>query len=200
MDLECTSGGLISSIGSDIICKRRGAMGEARLAGVQAQDCQCRPDGDCQFADICPRDATRVCRPKGTSIALPGIKPTRVYLVHEGVVGMFRAWPSGEETIISLWTPGSLFGALSLLEERELPRPALFPGHLRTLTPSCICELNPESFLSHICSDPQAARVVVTLLVKELRQTYRISMLPARRGAERALAWVLALLAEKAGE
>lgn len=166
---------------------------------AEAYSCRYKPDGGCRFAIVCTGEVKRLFKPKGNSIALPGVVPSSVYLLHEGVVGLFRAWPTGEETVVALYTPGSIFGVTSVLEDWE-PRRGQFLGHIRAVTSIGMCQMDPRRFLSYACGDPLRAKYVVRLTVEQIRDAHRMAALPVRRGPDKALAHILALLAEKASE
>lgn len=159
-----------------------------------------RQNSTCRFGDLCPGGAAPVTFSRGVSIAVPGDVSNQVRLLHEGIVGLFRLWPTGQEMLASLYLPGDVFGLTSILPdwERRL-RPGLFILDVRVLVPAKVCLLDPQVFVSHVSRDSSRAAKILQICARQFRDRARIVILPSRHGPEKALAQILAVLAEKVG-
>lgn len=154
----------------------------------------------CRFTGICPGEATLTFVARGTSANPPGGRTSLVRLVHEGILGVFRLWTTGEETLASLWLPGYVFGVMATVSDRERrPRPGLIIYDVRALAPVTKCLLHPDAFLSHVCQEPSRAALVIQMLARQSMETLRMVARPTRKGPEKALAHILAVLAERVG-
>src|SRR3989304_1383562 len=70
----------------------------------------------CTLVDICRGKGQPFRVKKNDTVFFAGLRSKFVYLLHEGVVGLFRLWESGEESIVTVLAPGSIFGLTSLME------------------------------------------------------------------------------------
>ncbi len=175
------------------------ATAARRVAGEVGSHCG-KHKRACRFTRICPGDGILTCISRGTSASPPGSRASYVRLVHEGILGVFRLWVTGEETLASLWLPGHILGIMATVSDLEpRPRPGLIIYDVRALAPVTICRLHPDAFLSHVCREPSRAALVMQMLARQSMENLRLVARPARKGPEKALAHVLAALAESVG-
>ncbi len=123
-----------------------------------------------------------------------------MHLLHAGILGIFRLWTTGKESVISLFLPGDIFGLMSSVEDFG-PRP--WPGpkvhDARAVVPTTLCVLCPDTFFSHVGQEPSRVAQVLRMWGRQSMGTFRIVARPRRQGPEKALAHTLAVLVEKVG-
>lgn len=154
----------------------------------------------CRFGVLCPKAGTLTFLPKGTALGPPEYRPHAVRLLHEGVLGLFCVWPTGKETLISLFVPGDICGLMWFIPEQEVERRPLHVAyHIRSLTPASLCQVDPEIFVSHVCRDPTRTLLVLKTGVQLYVEACHMSARPTRQGPEKALAHIIAVLAERVG-
>ncbi len=154
---------------------------------------------DCPMAALC-----EACGPlrelaKGETIFLPQERAGHVYLVRDGVVGLFKIWENGDQNIVAVLPAGTLFGltALANLLGEGTPEHLY---HARALAPTTVCKIRREAVRDAIRARPAAAAQVLSLAVERIRDLQRFTAYPARQQVDKRLLVLLLMLQEKLGD
>ncbi len=153
----------------------------------------------CRLAPVC-----EVCGPlhhlaKGDTLFLPQQRAAHVYVVRDGVVGLFKIWENGDQHIVAVLPSGALFGltALANLLGDEIPQHLY---HARALTPATVCNIRREVLRDAIRARPAAAAQILSLAVERIRDLQRFTAYPTRQQVDRRLLVLLLMLQEKLGD
>lgn len=117
----------------------------------------------------------RHCRlveyPKNEILFLEGDKGNYFFYVASGTVKLFKTSPSGQETVLRLQGPGSIFAEVILFERNEYPVSAV------SLTRSLVVHIPREHFLKLLDEEGFRNEFISTLMHKQRYLTDRIMYL-----------------------
>lgn len=136
---------------------------------------------------------------KGETLFLPHQPASHVYVVREGLVGLFKIWENGDQNVVALLPAGALFGLTALLNLLGEGR-AVHLYHARTLTPATICKLRREVVRDAILAHPASAAQILSLAVERIRDLERFTAYPTRQQVDKRLLALLLMLQEKLGD
>lgn len=156
------------------------------------------PSG-CRMAPLCEACGPLHHLAKGDTLFLPQQPDAHVYVVREGVVGLFKIWENGEQHVVAVLPSGALFGltALANLLGDEIPEHLY---HARALTPAAVCKIRREVLRDAIRARPASAAQILSLAVERIRDLQRFTAYPTRQQVDKRLLALLFMLQEKLGE
>jgi CRP/FNR family transcriptional regulator len=102
--------------------------------------------------------------PKGRHIFDEGEPATRMYLVEEGLVKIFRITPEGKEQVIHFIRPGESFAEAALFEDRRYPASAV------ALSACTLYALTRGALIEGIARHPEMAVAIFSSLSRLVRQ------------------------------
>jgi CRP-like cAMP-binding protein len=119
---------------------------------------------------------------KGETLFREGETPQNVYILHSGLIKLFRDVEPGHQATVRLVHPGELFGYTSLLSEEpySLSAECLLSGEL--------CVFTAAAFYRTLENDPSFARSLLQKTAKELRRTRLDLLLRAEHDATSKIA------------
>jgi CRP/FNR family transcriptional regulator len=128
---------------------------------------------------------------KGESLFQEGEEPRHVYILHSGLIKLFRDVEPGHQATVRLVHPGELFGYTSLLGEEPYSLSA------EALAPSEMCVFTAAAFFKALDSDSGFARSLLQKTAQELRATRLDLLLRAEHDATSKIATHLIDLAAR---
>lgn len=131
---------------------------------------------------------------KGQVIFREGDLGTDLFIVRSGRVRIFQVAPSGNETLINIFSTGDILGEFAALD--ELPRSAT----AQTLTACALLVIAREKFVSHLTAMPPLALGLIRRLVAKARWTTAYAETIAQYDAAGRLLHILLLYNERFGE
>ena len=93
---------------------------------------------DCPMAPLCEACGPAHRLAKGETIFLPQERAAHVYVVRDGVVGLFKIWENGDQNVVAVLPAGTLFGLTALANLLGEGNPDHL-YHARALTPTAVC-------------------------------------------------------------
>lgn len=114
----------------------------------------------------------RYCRlveyPRNEILFLEGDKGNNFYYLASGAVKIYKTSPSGQETVLRIQSPGSIFGEVILFERNEYPVSAV------SLAQSLVVHIPREHFLKLLAEERFRNEFISTLMHKQRYLTDRI--------------------------
>lgn len=153
----------------------------------------------CRLAPICETCGPPHHLAKGDTLFLPQQRATHVYVVREGVVGLFRIGENGDQNIVAVLPSGALFGLTALANMLGGGTPQHL-YHARALTPATVCKIRREVVREAIQAQPAAAAQILSLAVDRIRDLQRFTAYPTRQQVDKRLLALLLMLQEKLGD
>jgi CRP/FNR family transcriptional regulator len=152
----------------------------------------------CPLADICKGRTTPLKVPKGKTIFVPDQLAEHVYLVHHGVIGGFKVWENGDETLQTVLMTGQICGAeaIVLRDQGKIP---LRDYYARTYTPTTMCRMTMTEFERTIQTDPVVGLRLVKLLAERLHDFKQLMGFSSRGSGEKRLVALLLLMGKRIG-
>jgi CRP-like cAMP-binding protein len=154
----------------------------------------------CRLAPLCEACGPPHHLAKGETLFLPQERAAHVYVVRDGVVGLFKIWENGDQNIVAVLPSGALFGltALANLLGHGAPPERLY--HARALTPASVCRIRREALRDAIHARPAMVAQILGLAVDRIRDLQCFTAYPNRQQVDRRLLVLLLMLQEKLGE
>ena len=154
----------------------------------------------CRLAPLCEACGPPHRLAKGETLFLPQERAAHVYVVRDGVVGLFKIWENGDQNIVAVLPSGALFGltALANLLGHGAPPERLY--HARALTPTSVCHIRREALRDAIHARPAMVAQLLGLAVDRIRDLQCFTAYPNRQQVDRRLLVLLLMLQEKLGE
>jgi len=126
---------------------------------------------------------SRYCRlvqyPKNEILFLEGDKGNTFYYLAEGTIKIFKTSPSGQETVLRVQGPGSIFAEVILFERNE------YPVSAAAMVPSLVVHIPREHFLKLLDESRFRNEFIATLMHKQRYLTDRIVYLTSLDVEER---------------
>jgi CRP/FNR family transcriptional regulator len=119
---------------------------------------------------------------KGESLFQEGETPRNVYILHSGLIKLFRDVEPGHQATVRLVHPGELFGYTSMLGDEAYSLSA------ESLAASELCVFTASAFFKALDSDATFARSLLQKTAKELRNTRLDLLLRAEHDATSKIA------------
>ncbi len=157
------------------------------------------PSG-CRLAPLCEACGPPHQLAKGDTLFLPQQRADRVYVVRDGVMGLFKIWENGDQNIVAVLPSGALFGLTALANLLGHGAPPEHLYHARALTPASVCRVRREVLRDAIQVRPAMAAQILSLAVERIRDLQRFTAYPNRQQVDRRLLALLLMLQEKLGE
>jgi len=155
----------------------------------------------CRLAPLCEGCGPAQHLAKGETLFFPQQRAGHVYVVRDGVMGLFKIWENGDQSIVAVLPSGALFGLTALadlLGHGAAPPERLY--HARALTPASVCRIRREALREAIHARPAMAAQVLGLAVDRIRDLQCFTAYPSRQQVDRRLLVLLLMLQEKLGE
>jgi CRP/FNR family transcriptional regulator len=154
----------------------------------------------CRLAPLCEACGPPHHLAKGETLFLPQERAAHVYVVRDGVVGLFKIWENGDQNIVAVLPTGALFGltALANLLGQGAPPERLY--HARALTPASVCRIRREALRDALHARPTMVAQILGLAVDRIRDLQCFTAYPSRQQVDRRLLVLLLMLQEKLGE
>lgn len=141
------------------------------------------------LAELCQRglrnlhlEVRRQTLSKGEALFQEGEQPRQVYILHSGLIKLFRDVEPGHQATVRLVHPGELFGYTSLLGEEPYSLSA------EALAPSELCVFTAAAFFKALDADTGFARSLLQKTAKELRKARLDLLLRAEHDATSKIA------------
>ena len=133
-------------------------------------------------------------RRRGETVFLQNDPASRVVVVLEGWVKLYRVAPSGAEAVVAVFTRGGSFGEAVAL------RGAAYPVSAEAVTDALLLEVPSIELLATMRADPEAAISVLASTLVHLRALVdQVEQLKARTGAQRVAEFLLDLCPVREG-
>jgi CRP-like cAMP-binding protein len=131
---------------------------------------------------------------KGQVIFQQGDPGTELFVVKSGRVRIFQVAPSGNETLINIFSTGDILGEFAAIDEQ--PRSAT----AQALTACALLKISRENFMRHLSTMPALALGLIRELVAKLRWTTAYAETIAQYDAAGRLLHILLLYNERFGQ
>ncbi len=137
------------------------------------------PSLSAQSVDMIARYCRLVQYPKNEILFLEGDKGNNFYYLAEGTIKIFKTSPSGQETVLRLQGPGSIFAEVILFEKDE------YPVSAAAMAQSLVVHIPREHFLKLLDESRFRNEFIATLMHKQRYLTDRIMYLTSLDVEER---------------
>lgn len=124
-----------------------------------------------QSVDMIARYCRLVQYPKNEILFLEGDKGNNFFYLSEGTIKIFKTSPSGQETVLRLQGPGSIFAEVILFEKDE------YPVSAASMALSQVLHIPREHFLKLLDESRFRNEFIATLMHKQRYLTDRIMYL-----------------------
>jgi CRP-like cAMP-binding protein len=152
-------------------------------------------NGNCVRTSLCQSKATLMKIRKHKPIFHAGHPSRYIYFLHQGVVGVFRLWETGEESIVTVLGPGSSLGFTAL---RSGPKRHSYQA--RAISDCMVCRIEASELEAVMARDTQSAMLVIDMLVDRLLDLETYTSVPSTQRVRVRLASLLLSLADKSGQ
>ncbi len=153
----------------------------------------------CRAAPLCAACGPLHHLAKGDTLFLPQQPASHIYIVREGVVGLFKIGENGDQNIVAVLPAGALFGLTALANLLGGGTPEHL-YHARALTPATVCKIRREAVRQAIQAHPGATAQLLSLAVERIRDLQRLTAYPTRQQVDKRLLALLLMLQEKLGD
>lgn len=152
----------------------------------------------CPLSDICRGRTTTIKVPRGKTVFVPDQLAEHVFLIHEGVIGGFKVWENGDETLQTVLMTGQVCGAeaIVLKDQGKIP---IRDYYARTFTPTTMCRMTMTEFEKTIQTDPTLSLKIVKLMAERLHDFKQLLGFSSRGSGEKRLVALLLLMGKRIG-
>lgn len=152
----------------------------------------------CALADLCKGRTTQIRVAKGKPVFVPDQLAEHIYLIHEGLIGGFKVWENGDETLQTVLMTGQICGAeaIVLRDQGKLP---LRDYYARAFAPTTMCRMTMADFEKTIQENPALGLKIVKLMAQRLYDFKQLLGFSSRGSGEKRLVALLLLLAKRLG-
>jgi len=149
--------------------------------------------GEKELATLC-QDLSLRDYGKGQIIFQEGDPGTDLYIVKSGRIRIFQVAPSGNETMINIFSTGDILGEFAAVDEQ--PRSAT----AQALTAGALLKISRQKFMQRLNEMPPLALGLIHELVAKMRWTTTYAETIAQFDAAGRLLHILLLYNERFGE
>jgi CRP-like cAMP-binding protein len=135
---------------------------------------------------------------RGRTIFVPDQLAQHVFLIHEGVVGGFKVWDNGEESLQTVLMTGQLCGAEAIVVKHE-GRIPIRDHYARTYTPTTMCRMTMAEFERTVQTDPALSLRIVQLMAERVHDLRQLLGVSHRGSGGKRLVALLLLMGKRIG-
>lgn len=175
--------------------EQRTGTSASKAAGASAEAAGAKR---CVLADLCKGRTTQIKVAKGKPVFVPDQLAEHIFLIHEGLIGGFKVWENGDETLQTVLMTGQICGAEAIVL-RDQGRLPLRDYYARAFVPTVMCRMTMVEFEKIIREEPALSLKIVKLMAQRLYDFKQLLGFSSRGSGEKRLVALLLLLARRLG-